>query len=69
MYTYADGALQSGVDVYNPTDHDITVEPDQDVAVVQFYTSVLTAVEFEFDSMSTSHVSLLPLGPLNTVAL
>ena len=49
MYTYADGALQSGVDVFNPTDHDIVIEPDQDVAVVQFYTSVLTAVEFEFD--------------------
>eukprot|EP00439_Symbiodinium_sp_Y106_P079851 s1908_g18.t1 len=49
MYTYADGALQSGVDVFNPTDHDVVIEPEQDVAVVQFYTSVLTAVEFEFE--------------------
>ena len=49
MYTYADGALQSRVDVYNPTDHDVIVEPEQDVAVVQFCTSVLTAVEFEFE--------------------
>ena len=49
MYTYADGALQSGVAVHNATDHDITVEPEQDVAVVQLYMSVLTAVEFQFD--------------------
>ncbi|CAE7222918.1 GABBR2 [Symbiodinium sp. CCMP2592] len=48
MYTYNEGATQSGVDVLNPTDYDIIVEPGQDVAVVQFYTSVLAAVELDF---------------------
>ncbi|CAE7624163.1 Clec16a [Symbiodinium sp. CCMP2592] len=48
MYTYNEGATQSGVDVLNPTDSDITIEPGQDVAVVQFYTSVLAAVELDF---------------------
>ena len=42
--------MQSGVDTFNPTDHDIVIDPDQDVGVVQFYTSVLTAVEFEFST-------------------
>ena len=49
MYTYNEGTTQSGVDVFNPTDHDIIIEHDQDAAVVQFYTSVLTAVDFEFE--------------------
>ncbi|CAE7488465.1 unnamed protein product [Symbiodinium sp. CCMP2592] len=48
MCTYNEGATQSGVDVINPTDSDILIESGQDVAVVQFYTSVLAAVELDF---------------------
>ncbi|CAE7035015.1 unnamed protein product [Symbiodinium sp. CCMP2592] len=63
MYTYNEGATQSGVDVLNPTDYDIIVEPGQDVAVVQFYTSVLAAVELDFTAEDVACDVSAPVEP------
>ncbi|CAE7242240.1 unnamed protein product [Symbiodinium sp. CCMP2592] len=65
MYTYNEGATQSGVDVLNPTDTDLIVEPGQDVAVVQFYTSVLAAVELDFTDEDTGDGTSAPVEPSN----
>ncbi|CAE6962770.1 unnamed protein product [Symbiodinium sp. CCMP2592] len=63
MYTYNEGATQSGVDVFNPTDNDVIVEPGQDVAVVQFYTSVLAAVELDFTAEDVEGDVSAPVEP------
>ncbi|CAE7345631.1 unnamed protein product [Symbiodinium sp. CCMP2592] len=63
MYTYNEGATQSGVDVFNPTDNDVVVEPGQDVAVVQFYTSVLAAVELGFTADDVGDDVSAPVEP------
>ncbi|CAE7248599.1 unnamed protein product [Symbiodinium sp. CCMP2592] len=63
MYTYNEGATQSGVDVFNPTDNDVIVEPGQDVAVVQFYTSVLAAVELDFTADDVEGDVSAPVEP------
>ncbi|CAE7806513.1 JNK [Symbiodinium sp. CCMP2592] len=63
MYTYNEGASQPGVDVLNPTDYDIIVEPGQDVAVVQFYTSVLAAVELDFTAEDVACDVSAPVEP------
>ncbi|CAE7541323.1 JNK [Symbiodinium sp. CCMP2592] len=65
MYTYNEGATHSGVDVLNPTDTDLIVEPGQDVAVVQFYTSVLAAVELDFTDEDTGDGTSAPVEPSN----
>ncbi|CAE6971381.1 unnamed protein product, partial [Symbiodinium sp. CCMP2592] len=65
MYTYNEGATQSGVDVLNPTDTDLIVEPGQDVAVVQFYTSVLAAVELDFTDEDAGDGLSAPVEPSN----
>ncbi|CAE7815308.1 unnamed protein product [Symbiodinium sp. CCMP2456] len=49
MYTYGEGTTHADVEVFNPTNHDVTIQSGETVAVAQFYTSTIAHIEFESD--------------------